>query len=354
MPHPDQLRCDVAVIGGGPAGLAAAAQLGQAGADVVLLDEAPRLGGQYFKRRAGAVLAAHGDYRPEGTRLIATVHAAGVRCLPGRLVWGVGDDGRTLLTAGLAAGDPLAITPRACIVATGAYERSIPFPGWQLPGVVTPGHALHLARCDLVPLGQRVLIAGTGPFLLAAACAVLRAGGGVVAVAEMNRPYAPGAAALAAGRYPARLAELAGYAATLARHRVPVLQGRRVAAAHGGGHVREVLLDGPGARRFAVDALAAGFGFRPATELLRLLGADGTQDELGDVYPRLDLLGRTTVPGVYAAGEVAQIAGMRAAMAGGQLAAAAAAADLGLPPPPPKALRAAEGPAGRTSGGSPR
>ena len=172
------MRCDVAVIGGGPAGLAAAAQLGQAGADVVLLDEAPRLGGQYFKRRHGAVLAAHGDYRPEGTRLIEAARAAGVRGLPGRLVWGVGDDGRTLLTAGLTAGDPLAITPRACIVATGAYERSIPFPGWQLPGVVTPGHALHLATCDLVPLGQRVLIAGTGPFLLAAACAVLRAGGG--------------------------------------------------------------------------------------------------------------------------------------------------------------------------------
>ena len=267
------MSCDVAVVGGGPAGLAAAAQLGQAGADVVLIDEAARLGGQYFKRRHGAVLAAHGDYRPEGTRLIAAAHAAGVRSLPGRLVWGIGDDGRTLLTAGLTAGDPLAITPRACIVATGAYERSIPFPGWQLPGVVTPGHALHLASCDLVPLGQRVLIAGTGPFLLAAACAVLRAGGGVVAVAEMNRPYAPGAAALAAGRYPARLAELAGYAATLARHRVPVLQGYRVTAAAGDGRVREVALDGPRARRCTVDALAVGFGFRPATELLRLLGA---------------------------------------------------------------------------------
>jgi D-hydroxyproline dehydrogenase subunit alpha len=344
------LRCDVAVVGGGPAGLAAAAQLGRTGADVVLLDEAPSLGGQYFKRRQGAVLAAYGDYRPAGSALIEAVRRAGVRCLAGRLVWGVDDDGTTLLTADAVSGAGLAITPRACLVATGAYERAVPFPGWQLPGVVTPGYALHLATCDRVALGQRVVVAGTGPFLLAAACAVLQAGGGVAALVELNRPYRPGIAALTAARFPARLRELAGYAATLARHRVPVLQGRRVLAAEGDGHVRQVLI-GPRAlaragdaamspaevartRRVAVDGLAVGFGFRPATELLRLLGADTDQDELGDVFPRLDALGRTSVPGLYAAGEARQIAGLRAALAGGQLAAAAIAADLGLPAPP--------------------
>jgi thioredoxin reductase/bacterioferritin-associated ferredoxin len=300
---------------------------------VVLIDEAARLGGQYFKRRHGAVLAKYGDYRPEGTRLIAAVHESGVRVRPSRLVWGVDDDGRTLLTASLSQGEPLAVTPRAIIVATGAYERVIPFPGWQLPGVVTPGHALHLATCDLVPLGQRVLVAGTGPFLLAAACAVLRAGGGVLAVAELNRPYTPSRAALAAVRYPARLAELAGYLATLARHRVPIWPSCRVMAAAGGERVSEVRLNN---RTITVDALAVGYGFRPATELLRLLGADTTQDELGDVYPRLDPAGRTSVPGVYAAGEVTQIAGVRAALAGGRLTAAAVAADLGLPLTEPK------------------
>jgi NADPH-dependent 2,4-dienoyl-CoA reductase/sulfur reductase-like enzyme len=353
----DPLRCDVAVVGGGPAGLAAAAQLGQAGADVVLLDEAPSLGGQYFKRRQGAVLASYGDYRPAGSRLIGAVRQAGVRCLAGQLVWGVDDDGATLLTADTVSGAGLAITPRACLVATGAYERAVPFPGWQLPGVVTPGYALHLATCDRIPLGQRVVVAGTGPFLLAAACAVLRAGGGVAAVVELNRPYRPGAAALAAARFPARLRELAGYAATLARHRVPVLQGRRVLAAEGDGQVREVLIGPratprpgsaampagpvPRARRVPVDGIAVGFGFRPATELLRLLGADCAQDELGDVFPRLDESGRTSVPGVYAAGEASQIAGLRAALAGGELAATAIAADLGLPAPPAAKRRGA-------------
>jgi len=345
--QPGGLRCDVAVVGGGPAGLAAAAQLGRAGADVVLLEEAAELGGQYFKRRHGAVLAGYGDYRPEGTRLISAVRGAGVRCLTGRLVWGIDDDRRTLLTADVSSGAGLPVTARACIVATGAYERAIPFPGWQLPGVVTPGYAMHLATCDRIALGDRVVLAGTGPFLLATACAVLRAGGGVAAVAEMNRPYWPSAAALSALRFPGRLRELAGYAATLARHRVPVLQGCRVVAARGTGRVREVLMgasdpaaapDGATPRRLEVDGLAVGFGFRPATELIRLFGVGCAQDELGDVFPRLDELGRTTVPGVYTAGEVAQIAGMRAAVASGSLAAAAAAMDLGLPRPPASVL----------------
>ena len=298
-PAPGELRCDVVVVGGGPAGLAAAAQLAAAGADVVLLEEAGELGGQYFKRRAGAVLARYGDYRPEGSRLIAAARTAGVRCLTGHLVWGVDDDGRTLLAADARSGTTTAVRARACIAATGAYERAIPFPGWQLPGVVTPGHALHLATCDRVPLGRRVVVAGTGPFLLAAAAAMLRAGGGVRAIVELNTPYRPGRAALSAARFPSRLGELAGYAATLAAAGVAVLQGRRVAAALGSGRVEAVQVAARTAggtpaplRTIEVDGLAVGYGFRPATELIRLLGAKCERDELGDEFPVTDAFGR--------------------------------------------------------------
>src|SRR3984885_7858812 len=117
---------------------------------------------------------------------------------------------------------------RACIVATGAYERAIPMPGWQLPGVVTPGHALHLATCERIALGQRVVVAGTGPFLLAAATAVLRAGGGVRAIVELNPPYRPSRAGTgcSAIRFPSRLRELAGYAAVLPAGRGAGLAGQ--------------------------------------------------------------------------------------------------------------------------------
>ena len=350
---PDQaqraLHADVVVVGGGPAGLAAAAQLAAAGADVVLLEEADELGGQYYKRPLGAVRARYGDYRPAGSRLIAATRAAGVRCLTGHLVWGVDDDGQTLLTSGPRSGTTTAVRARACIVATGAYERAIPLPGWQLPGVVTPGHALHLATCERIALGQQVVVAGTGPFLLAAAAAVLRAGGGVRAIVELNTPYRPGRAAAGAIRFPSRLRELAGYAAVLAAGRVAVLQGQRVVAAQGSGRVEAVQVaaraagEQPGrVRTFDVDGLAVGYGFRPSSELVRLLGADCAPDELGDEFPVVDPAGRTSVPHVYVAGETARIAGLRAALASGQLAAAAAAADLGLPPPPPQVLRVAK------------
>jgi thioredoxin reductase len=332
----------VVIVGGGPAGLCAAIELRRAGADVVLIDEGEELGGQYYRRRSAAVAAVHGDYRPEGTRLVAEVRAFGAKCLTGTTVWGVGDDGRTLLAVDNATGSLVEVLGRTCIVATGAFERPMPFPGWQLPGVVSPGCALHLAHVDVVALGRRVLVAGSGPFLLVAACAVLEAGGGVVAVVEHNRPYRPSLASLSTLRYPRRLAELARYLAVLARHRVPILQGARVLAAEGSGRVERVTIGpsshaggaGPfargGARTKEVDALVVAYGFRPSSELLQLLGAEGRRDVLGDFYPHLDHSGRTSVSGLYAAGEVSGIAGAPAARARGTLAAAAVAADLGL------------------------
>lgn len=339
MPPADELRCDVAVVGGGPAGLAASARLSAAGADVVLLEEAAELGGQYYKRRLGAVLAHYGDYRPAGSRLIAAARSAGVRCLTGHLVWGV--DGRTLLALDVRSGTTRPVQASACVVATGAYERAIPFPGWQLPGVVTPGHALHLATCDRVALGQRVVVAGTGPFLLAAAAAVRRAGGGVRAIVELNAPYRLGRAVLGAAGFPSRLRELAGYAATLAAGNVAVLQRHRVVTALGRDRVEAVEIARVGTsdtpRRIDVDGLAVGYGFRPGSELVKLLGGQCERDRLGEEVPVLDAWGRASVPGVYVAGEVARIAGMRAALASGELAAAAVAADLGLPSPATRA-----------------
>ncbi|GAA2900488.1 NAD(P)/FAD-dependent oxidoreductase [Streptosporangium fragile] len=321
------LRADVAVVGGGPAGMEAALWCARAGLAVVVLDEHEDLGGQYFRRRHPAIRAVHGDHRPEGTALAEAVRASGARVLTRHVVWGV--DGRALLAHDEEGDRALRVEAGHVVVATGAYERVLPFPGWELPGVVTPGLAMHLATMDRVAVGSRVLLAGSGPFLLPVACALLEVGARVVAVVEAGRPYRPGGPGVRGGvealRHPARLAELGGYLARLARHRVPVLQDRVVAEAVGGARVarvRTVRTCGGGDREFEVDALAVGYGFRPATELVRLLGARTVVDpRTGDVVIAAGDDGATSVPGLYAVGELAGVAGVHAARLRGRLAA---------------------------------
>jgi len=330
---------DVLIVGGGPAGLSAALSAAQGGLRVALVDEHTELGGQYFKRRHPAVVARHGDFRPAGTRLVTAVRQAGVDCLTGHLVWGVADDGATLLVAG-PDGAPHALRARFTVLATGAHERVLPFPGWQLPGVVTAGLALHLATIDRVPVGRRVLLAGTGPFLLPVACALLEVGVRVVGVAEANHPYRLGRHAAASLRYPARLRELAGYLATLVRHRVPVWQDTYVLSASGPDRLRQVTLGGRHAGTVEADVLCVGHGFRPNVELARLLGCETRPDPVvGEPVPVADVVGRTSRPDVYVVGEAAGIAGVHAARARGQAAALDILARTGRAVPPARQRR---------------
>ncbi|GAA1016329.1 oxidase [Acrocarpospora pleiomorpha] len=317
---------DVVVVGGGPAGLTAAARLASAGLTVTILDEQPELGGQYYRRPAPEVARRWGDHRREGGELIAEARAAGVERRTGHLVWGVADDGRTLLAED-EAGSPVRLRGRAIVLATGAYERTFPFPGWQLPGVTTPGFAQHLAASDHTPIGERVVLAGSGPFLLPVACSLLALGVKVAGIAEAGTPYRPGLRALGALRHPARLRELAGYAARLARARVPIWQGTVVLRADGRDRVSAVTLaaaarPGLAVRTVEVDALCVGYGFRPQTDLARLLGCEVVSDAgTGDAIPVTDAAGRTSRPDVYVVGEAAGIGGAHTARARGLAAA---------------------------------
>jgi NADPH-dependent 2,4-dienoyl-CoA reductase/sulfur reductase-like enzyme len=223
-------------------------------------------------------------------------------------------------------------TPDALVLAVGAHDRVLPFPGWELPGVFTAGAAQALAKGERVVVGDRVVVAGAGPFLLPVAASLLEAGSRVVSVLEAN---GPGTVARGWGRRPWELfglmgkgGELAEYSALLARHRVPYLTGRTVVEARGDGRVEEVVtarlrpdwsVVAGSERTVAVDAACVTHGFSPQLELPLAAGCALRPSASGE-FVAVDDDQLSSVPGVYAAGEITGIAGAPAARSEGALA----------------------------------
>ena len=331
---------DVLVVGGGPAGLAAAASAAEAGADVLLLDERAKLGGQYFKQpsAAFAVTALDAQYR-RGRELIERLLAAGVTVESGTQVWAAG--GPQLLFA-LGETRALVLRPRRLVIASGAYERAVPLPGWTLPGFMTTGAAQTLLRAYQVLPGRRVLLSGNGPLNVQVGAELVRAGAEVVALCDTApRPLPGRAAALArmGAASPQLLLRGARYLRVLHAARVPLLHEHAVVAAEGDGRVEQATVaavDDAGApvagseRTFEVDAVCTGFGFLPSNELARTLGVAHRFDaSLRQLVTVRSASGRTNVDGVWVVGDGGGTGGAPAAEAAGTLAGVDVARSLG-------------------------
>ena len=234
------------------------------------------------------------------------------------------------------AGGLGSVAAAAVVLAPGAHDRPLPFPGWDLPGVMTPGGAQALMKRSQVLPGRRTLVAGTGPFLLAVAALVVERGGEVAGVLEARGDVLAGWArhprALAIGLATGKATEGARYLATLRRARVPVRAGWRVLAARPGPDGTLARADiaprrrGAPVRTVAVDALAVGHGFTAALELaagagcaLRIDPVDGAQVVV------VDRDGRSSVAGIFVAGEATGVGGAPLARVEGELAGNAAA-----------------------------
>ncbi|MCX5425026.1 FAD-dependent oxidoreductase [Streptomyces sp. NBC_00078] len=349
-------RPHLAVIGAGPAGLAATVAAAAHGVAVTLLDSSGQAGGQFYRQpaaglRAGRPQALHHDWRTwERLRdgLDSHVRADAARHLTDHQVWFVDrHSGRFTVHAllGPEQESPVTVRADAVLLATGGYEKVLPFPGWTLPGVVTAGGAQAMLKGTLAVSGRTAVVAGTGPLLLPVATGLAAAGVEVAALVESAAAGAFVRRTRALAAQPGKVAEGAGYAARLLRHRVRALARHTVVEAHGADRLEAVTvaaLDGEGRvrpgteRRIPCDTLAVGHGMLPHTDLAEALGCrlDGLNVHVDDEQ-------RTDVPGVWAAGEATGIGGSALALAEGHIAGRSAAARLGGTMPDPREWAAA-------------
>ena len=314
--HAGDTDADVVVIGAGPAGIAATVRAAEAGRRVVVLDESPNVGGQIWRHRTRTTLES------DARRWVDRFSRARADVRHGVAVVDVVRDdasGRFTVVVERCSGGAAIVRAPAIVLATGARERFLPFPGWTLPGVVGIGGAQALLKQGASFRGKRVVIAGTGPLMLPVAASMVSGGAKLVLVAEQARAGAVREFAMSLLTHPDTLVKAAMY--RLAFARAPYALGTWVMAARGEASVTAVTVtDGRASRQVACDVLCTGYGLVPNVELPRLIGCAVVGGGV-TVNDRQE----TSVPGVFAAGEVTGVGGVALSLVEGEAAGAAAA-----------------------------
>ncbi|MFL9813658.1 NAD(P)/FAD-dependent oxidoreductase [Stutzerimonas sp. VN223-3] len=301
---------DILIVGAGPAGMAAALAAAPSGANIAILDDNPAAGGQIWRDGPQVDLPSIALQQRQALADTANIELHnGVRVIaaPG---------GKQLLLEDARQGHLVGYD--TLILCTGARELLLPFPGWTLPGVTGAGGLQALIKGGMPVADQRLVIAGSGPLLLASAATAKHAGACLLRIAEQ-----------------APLTALAGFAARLPRWPSKALQAVKlsdsgyrssthVLAALGTKRLEAVRLSHNGrVSEIACDRVACGFGLIPNTELGQVLGCalDGRAIQV-DAYQT------TSLPDHFAAGECTGFGGSELALAEGSIAGYAAVGDL--------------------------
>jgi NADPH-dependent 2,4-dienoyl-CoA reductase/sulfur reductase-like enzyme len=308
----ERFSADVAVVGAGPAGIAAACRAAEAGASTLVLDEGDVAGGQIYRHRP--------PNPPEAVRpWLERLERSGARRVGGASVFDAwrDDDGLRLLAE--TGGGALAVSARRLVLATGARELFLPFPGWTLPGSLGAGGVQALWKSGADLRGRTAVVAGSGPLLLPVAASLTKAGARVALVAEQASFASLAGFGASLARVPSKILEAVrhrrGFAKTLYR------TGTWVARALGSDRVEVVAVtDGVRTRELACDLLAVGWGLVPNVELASLLGCAMREGAVA-----VDARQQTSVEGVLCAGEPCGVAGVEVALAEGEIAGVAAA-----------------------------
>jgi NADPH-dependent 2,4-dienoyl-CoA reductase/sulfur reductase-like enzyme len=325
--------CDLAIIGAGPAGLAAAIAAAESGLQVLLLDENPEPGGQIY-RGLGASPSSRRrllgrDYE-RGDELLSGLRAGNISYLSGASVWMTSRD----LEIGVSKdGASRIFSARQILLATGALERPFPIPGWTLPGVLTAGAAQGLLKSSgLVPQGRFVL-AGTGPLLWLLASQLIAAKAPPFAILDTTLTAARGGVLAALPSFLGSSYLLKGLRLMRkVRSKVRVIAGVTELRAAGEGRLQSVAYrtrDGR-AETIDVESLFLHQGVTPNINMANALGCDMTWDDVQLCWkPVTDSWGRSSVPGISIAGDGAGISGAEAAACLGRLCGLDAATKLG-------------------------
>ena len=307
---------DVVVVGAGPAGIAATVRAAEGGARVALVDDNPDVGGQIWRNE-----------RTDPTNPVASTWFRRLEAVhhdrwTGTRVVGL-DGSRSLIAE--RDGKLVELGYSSLIQATGARELFLPFPGWTIPGVLGAGGMQAMVKSGLVIEGKRVVVAGSGPLLLAVASALRKHGAIIPAIVEQAPWHRLTRFGLGLWSELGKVRQAAELKASLIG--VPYRAGWWPVAALGDERsVRAVTItDGRRTRTETCDFLACGFGLIPNLELPALLGCQHTADAV-----TVDGLGRTSVAGVFAVGELTGIGGLEPALLEGEIAGYVVAGQEGL------------------------
>jgi NADPH-dependent 2,4-dienoyl-CoA reductase/sulfur reductase-like enzyme len=359
----------IVIVGAGPAGIRAAHTLVDARLHPIVIDENARWGGQIYRQPpegAGFQRAPRALYGFEA-RKAAALHATMARLLPNvdyrphTLAWAcdtqfgtdptrepIGSDVRPLAgrLATLCGTREQSVPFTHLIIASGATDRVLPLPGWTLPGVYTLGAAQTALKAQGCAIGKRVVFAGTGPLLYLVAYQYAKAGAQVLAVLDTADTAAQAAALPQLAVRPSLLAKGLYYVGWLRAHGVRIERGVSLQGILGDRHVTGMAWQAgsnspaPGSspasspassttHTLECDAVAFGYGLRPETQLADIAGCRFRYDTLNRCWlPERDEAGRTSIGGIYVAGDGAGIAGADAAERAGRLAALAVLDDI--------------------------
>jgi NADPH-dependent 2,4-dienoyl-CoA reductase/sulfur reductase-like enzyme len=334
---------ELVIIGAGPAGLAAAKSAAPYLKQIILIDNNPNAGGQYWRHLSEQWPSrdvAHFDLESGLTEISAVQQLANVQIWSDTQVWNAQYLYQSQYQNGLITlriiqnGVEKTLLCKKLIVATGAYDRTLPFPGWDTPGVMTCGGAQALLKGQGVIAGKKIVVAGSGVFILPVASGLLRAGAKVIEVLEANSGRIFNLRAIKLAVNFSKLKEAWSYLSSILRAGIKPKFREAVVAAHANsaGELVSVTIakldrnwNIKKIRTVECDLLAVGYGFTTDPGLIAALGVEMKVDIDTNVIVKVNRNLQTSIPNIFAAGELTGIGGKDLAQIEGRIAGLAAA-----------------------------